>query len=637
MYNYTPYEGRINPSFEGTQDSELLVIAESPWKTEIAAGRPLSGASGNLWNYWLSLAGIDRRELRIENLYPWKPPRIELTSVPDSLLLPWIENLHYRIAAMPNLKMIVTMGNYATFALTGRGKVKASIYKHFENTVHSATHAEKKAGILSLRGSIYAYTNPHTGYAIKVMPVLHPAGVLRMAKWEKRCIVDWKKIAHERTFPQIIEIERDIKMDPAESDVSKFVEDVENNPDAFTDLSIDIETWGHNMKVTGGITCVGFSPNPIEALVIRTDTKGHQKVFMPYIKRLCESPAIKILCNGGYDWYWLDHYGINLVNYTADIQAAHHALDPIESHSLDFLASIYTRQPYWKTEAKDPEEIKKHVNQISALWHYNGLDCCLTYEIWNILKAKLLEEKMWQFYLTHYAGMFEILLRMMRHGTKVDVEAQKEWHDLICSEMAEIREKLETNAGKTLFSTKSKTCYRKPKNAEFSDLLSEDYFKSDDWGSGDVAPPKYINKEARNKYMEAGLTYMMSGEHAGKFRYKKEVVQKGFSPIKLLKFFYEDLGIPKQYARDKATGKLKVTLDEAALRKLNYAYPKLVGDNANLLLRYRSLDKEKQYLSGSQDKDGRIRCFYKLTTEAGRLASSSNPMGTGYNLQNIKQ
>lgn len=40
-------------------------------------------------------------------------------------------------------------------------------------------------------------------------------------------------------------------------------------------------------------------------------------------------------------------------------------------------------------------------------------------------------------------------------------------------------------------------------------------------------------------------------------------------------------------------------------------------------------------MKGARDKDERIRCSYKFTTEAGRLASSKNPMGRGYNLQNI--
>ena len=39
-------------------------------------------------------------------------------------------------------------------------------------------------------------------------------------------------------------------------------------------------------------------------------------------------------------------------------------------------------------------------------------------------------------------------------------------------------------------------------------------------------------------------------------------------------------------------------------------------------------------LKGAWDRDGRIRCQYKFTTISGRLASSKNPRGKGYNLQN---
>ena len=168
MHQYTPYIGDVNPSHEGPLDANLLILAESPWTTEAAVGRPLCGASGNKLNYWLQMAGIMRSDCRIENLYPYKPPRIELDSVKDSDLIPWMANLHERIAEMPNLNLIVTMGNYATFALTGKGKVRASVRKELEQ---DSTMAEKKAGVSLLRGSIYKYTTLN-GREIKVMPTI---------------------------------------------------------------------------------------------------------------------------------------------------------------------------------------------------------------------------------------------------------------------------------------------------------------------------------------------------------------------------------------------------------------------------------------------------------------------------------
>lgn len=623
--NYTPFTGDVNPSFEGPLTSKILVVAESPWNTEIAAGRPLCGPSGNKLNYWFHLIGLNRHEMRIENLYPFKPPRIELDSVKMDELLPWINNLHERITNMPNLNLIVTMGNYATFALTGKGKIRAAIRNALNSSDLTSTESERKAGITQLRGSIYEYIDLN-GRSIKVMPTIHPAAVTRRAVWEKRCLIDWTNIKTECQFPQIVDVPRNTIIDPTEHDVEIFTKQVENNCEDLK-AAVDIECWGKSLS------CVGFALTPVESITIPTLTKEQSSTFLPYIKRLCECKVPKILCNGLFDWYWLDAYDIQLVNYRSDVQYAHHALDPIEEHSLNFLSSIYTRFNYWKDEAKDAEEIIKYASKVDALWIYNGYDCCATREIWTAVEKQLIEEGMMEFYQRHYADLLEPLHRMSRHGTRVDVAAQKEWAKQLKIEMKEARNTLEEGADCNLFSTKSKSKFRDPTDAEWDELILEGEVKHDADG---IPKPKYINKEVRNTFVENGLTYMMSGKNKGKIRYSVEEDQKGFSKDKLLRFFYGKLGLPKQRKRG-TNGKMTVTLDEGAIHKLCEKFPDKIGEYGKILLSYRSREKELQYLSGVQDKDGRVRCSYKFNTKEGRLASSKNPMRTGMNMQNLKR
>jgi len=66
-------------------------------------------------------------------------------------------------------------------------------------------------------------------------------------------------------------------------------------------------------------------------------------------------------------------------------------------------------------------------------------------------------------------------------------------------------------------------------------------------------------------------------------------------------------------------------------------FPKKIEDWGLKVLKTRSLNKKASVLRKGWDKDGRIRCTYKLTTDQGRLSSSKNPMGRGYNLQNIER
>jgi uracil-DNA glycosylase family 4 len=627
MPNYTPHTGPINPSHEGSRLSQLIVIPESPWKTEIYRNRPLVGASGLKWDGWLMKVGIDRSKLRIENLYPFKPPTREITSVKDSELIPWIYDLHKRIAALPDPILIVTMGNYATFALTGKGKVRASIRNHFSQIASSASEADKKAGITSLRGSIYLYQD-YNGRYIKVIPVIHPAAVLQHAKWEKRCIKDWERIAREsktRDYP--VPRRRHI-VDPSEGQVEGYTKFVEAN---WKDLALatDVETWGRTLS------CVGYSYDPKESITIPTNTERLRQTFMPYIERLCSCQAAKVLCNGLFDWYWFDEYGIDLREFFWDVQLMHHAFNPVDSHSLDYLASIYTNQPFWKDEAKDAEEIIKYATNLEALWVYNGLDCCVTRELLPVMYEKLMNRGLVEFYFNHYQKMLWPLFRMARNGIRVDRVKQKAWSKKLKQEMKEIRAKLEEAAGENLFATERKGYWREPTEEEWGALLNEGDTSYDDKG---IPKAKHINRENRKKFIETfDITYCISGKNAGKFKCYKEVDKKDFSPAKLQRFFIDTLGLPIKKKRRKGKDEASESLDEGVIRGYTAKYPHKIKNYGNLLLAHREKKKERDYLRGAHDPDGRIRCSYKMLTEAGRLASSGNPMGRGYNLQNLKR
>jgi DNA polymerase-1 len=121
----------------------------------------------------------------------------------------------------------------------------------------------------------------------------------------------------------------------------------------------------------------------------------------------------------------------------------------------------------------------------------------------------------------------------------------------------------------------------------------------------------------------------------------------------VIDYIYNHLGLPTQRQR----GEESPTGNEVALRKLLLKAqhqvehpmrrhtpkpplwkrePQLAVDVLTLILDHREKAKLATYLDPSKiDADGRMRCMYKVTTENGRLASRSNPFGTGQNLQNI--
>jgi DNA polymerase-1 len=321
-------------------------------------------------------------------------------------------------------------------------------------------------------------------------------------------------------------------------------------------LSVDIETPGNRMD------CVGFACSPLLSITLPWTPE-----WIPHIKWLCESQHPKILQNGLYDWYWLDHFNIKLLNYFWDTLAMHHAIDPIEDHALHYLASIFSKQPYWKDEAKDSDEIAKYTSHKEALWVYNGLDCCVTYEIWGVLVNILQQRGMLDFYHGHYSDLFQVLLDIMRHGVAIDTKSQRRMSKELLTECADIRGYLKEAAGEDLYG------------------------------------------------------------------------EKDFSNAKLQKFFYGKLEVPKQTKMAKRkTGMVRATsLDKTILKQITIRFPEKVKDYGVKVLTHRKKMRRAQYLKGAWDNDKRIRCSYKFTTEAGRLASSKNPMGKGFNLQNVER
>lgn len=126
--------------------------------------------------------------------------------------------------------------------------------------------------------------------------------------------------------------------------------------------------------------------------------------------------------------------------------------------------------------------------------------------------------------------------------------------------------------------------------------------------------------------------------------------KKDLSTPKVKALLYNHFGFPTL----KAGG--KETANEVALRRcllkaerlsrlpraksgpLWKRKPSLAVKIITAILQHRTASKTATFLvEGKLDQDGRLRCSYKFTTKTGRLASSSNPMGTGMNLQNVQR
>ena len=606
----------------GNINGNILVIGEAPGKQEIKQGLPFIGPSGYKLTAWMKQAGIDPNDVYITNLCDVMPKAkggaitdaIRKNTLPREYVEKGIERVREIIDSMPNLRVVVPVGNYAAYAVSPGGKVAWD---------------ESRAGITSCRGSIYAYTlsvpdrkcgpKGAWGNRVKVIPTIHPAAVMRQVSWERRCLFDWQRIGQEVNEPRIDAPEREHNISPNIDDIADFYKSLGPG----TVLSFDIETWGDGLK------CVGFSTCEQRSLVIPTTesywrTQDEVGYALEWIKKILEHPCDKVAQNGLFDCWWLRQYGISVQGYHWDTLAMHHCLDALDNHSLDYLASIFTRQPYWKDEAKAADEIVRVANSVGMerLYVYNGLDVTVTHEIFQRLYDLLRSEGLLKFYLSHYADMHQSILSLMLGGVRVDATLMRDTRSDLLKDAVQKRNEASRLVGKPLWKFSTTKCER--------DMLQ-----------------LYWDEGIRDELEMYDALIAKEHKHDSIQRKWEELHDKGISDTSLNEALYGPLGCPS--GRKTATGKYKA--DNVALKTLQNAvrgrkrapkgmeleaWQKTISDIIDITLDHRRKRKLASFLDPAKiDTDDRLRCTYKFTTKSGRLASSSNPRGTGMNLQNI--
>lgn len=199
------------------------------------------------------------------------------------------------------------------------------------------------------------------------------------------------------------------------------------------------------------------------------------------------------------------------------------------------------------------------LDRTTSHYVYNGLDCCVTAEVYEKLRLELTDPTVYNFELAQMAPAFE----MMQRGLKVDLAER----DKLIFKLEKDLDRLQTLINR------------------FADAT---------WGQG-------LNP---------------------------------LSPKQCLDFFYNYLGLPKQYKFDK--GERKPTVNAEALESLQaYFYVKPI---CIAILKYKAIKEDLKVLARAIDSDGRMRCSYNIAgTETWRWSSSKSIFGRGANMQNITE
>jgi hypothetical protein len=301
----------------------------------------------------LTEAGIDRSQCFLTNVFNLRPtPTNDITNLCQSersgafpplakgryLRPEFFPEVHRVVGEIRQLRpnLVILCGNTACWAF-----------------LHTT-------GISKIRGTV---TLSNVLPTQKVLPVYHPAAVLREYEIRPVTVADFIKARRESEFPEIRRPERTVYIEPTIEDMEWFY--VRHILPAKR-IAIDIETLGEQ------ITCVGFAPSADHAICIPFHDprkagasywpdEGTERRAWAWVRKVCHSPQPKTFQNGLYDLYFLwKSYGIAVKNCEDDTMLLHHSLQPESEKGLGFLGSVYTSESSWKLmRARGKTTIKK--------------------------------------------------------------------------------------------------------------------------------------------------------------------------------------------------------------------------------------------------------------------------------------
>jgi uracil-DNA glycosylase len=153
---------------DGVPGSRVMFVGEAPGGDEDRTGRPFVGRAGQLLDQMLNSIGLDRQNVYIANVVPWRPPG-NRTPTPQETqtCLPFIE----RQIHLANPEYLVCLGGSAVRTLL-----------------------RTEGGVMRTRGSWFAYPR-ESGRQIPALAMLHPAFLLRQPAHKRFAWADMRALA----------------------------------------------------------------------------------------------------------------------------------------------------------------------------------------------------------------------------------------------------------------------------------------------------------------------------------------------------------------------------------------------------------------------------------------------------------
>lgn len=420
---------------EGPRNAEIVLLGEAPGQDEDYLGKPFVGRAGKLLDKILKEAGFDRKEIFIDNVCKCRPT----ITYNDT-----IEN------RPPSAEEIEACSSYFEETINN---IKPKIIIAAGNTPLKYLLSNRAVNISKKRGQ-FIWSNKYQCY---IVPVFHPAAILRKFEYYPITVDDFKKI---QSF-----LKGEIKKLPT----SYYFLDTKSKIESFfTDLSsqkvfsFDIETDNLDF-LKSKIICMSFSWKEGEGYVLPIlkedctsfwDNDTYSFIF-DNLKNIFKTDAIKCYHNGKFDSLFLKNHGIEIYPPTFDTMLAHHLLDENAEgmHGLKSLAWIYTDMGGYEQNLEDYKKIHKLGKGMSnipysILYNYAAADADCTFRLYKIFLPLLEKEDLLKLFTKLVMPLNNILIETEFKGVKIDVDYLDQLDKKFTSQLEDIQQAILQKIGK---------------------------------------------------------------------------------------------------------------------------------------------------------------------------------------------
>lgn len=522
----------------GDPKAKIVIVGDNPGLREDSYGQPFVGPPGQLLKKLLAQAGIDFRNVYLTNCVRCLPKGTT------------------KVVREPSYEEIEACSSYLEQEIA---EIKPTIIVPVGNTALRYIMGAKNLNISRQRG-LEIWSDK---YKCKIMPIFHPAAILRNPKYENVTVQDLMRI---KTSSETEGLSSSGLGTYEIADTKEKLEQLFHYLETEPEIAVDLETTDLNW-LTSQIISIGFcwKERTGWTLPLLNTKKTEEEAITRFwddatfltiygrLKKVMALPSKKILHNSKFDLKHLSYNGIIVNNAYFDTMLAHHLLDENAEnlHGLKDCAWVYTDMGGYDKEVSDFFAANKKLKRqyimlpFNILTKYNAADADCTFRLFKKFEPLLAPQGLLRLQKQIVNPMRDVLLQTELVGVQVD----------------------------TTYIEKLRQEYTKKKGE-----LEEQIFKI-----------------------------------TGEFNIN--------SAKELRKILFED----NDFKTDKVTKKGALSTAKDTLKEIALNYPK--ADVPKLLLSYRETTKMlSTFIDGLSewlDKDGRIHSTYKQHgTVTGRLSSA---------------